>query len=190
MLGIFDIGTWFLTLTALEMFYVVSAGVGGLVFLVRVILLFFIGDGDAGLGGTALDADVSFQVLSIQGLSSFFIMFGLVGIALIRSDLSEPTSVVGAFLAGGVTIMAVAFLTRLMQQLQASGNIDIANAVDMVGQVYLTIPDKGAGRAQIRIQNRLRTYDATSWNREKLQTGTRIRVVEVSGETLIVEALH
>ena len=188
MLGLLDIGTWFLTLTMLEMFYVLSASVGILVFLVRITLLFFIGDGGVGLGG-GIDADASFQVLSIQGLSGFFIMFGLVGIALLRSDLSELMSVVGAFLAGGGTILAVALLSRLMEQLQSSGNIDIANAVATEGKVYLTIPDKGAGRAQIRIQNRLRTYDAMSWNHEKIETGTRIRVVEVSGDTLIVEVL-
>ena len=189
MLGLLDIGTWFLTLTALEMFYVVSAGVGGLVFLARLILLFFMGDGDAALGGTAIDADASFQVLSIQSLSSFFIMFGLVGIALLRSDLSELISVVGAFLAGGGMVAMVALLTRQMQQLQSSGHIDISDAVAAEGSVYLTIPDTGTGRAQIRIQNRLRTYDAMSKNHARLETGTQVRVVGVTGNTLIVEAL-
>ena len=188
MLGLLDIGSWFLTLTTLEMFYVVSAGVGSLIFVVRVILLFFIGDGDAGLGG-GIDADASFQLLSIQGLSSFFIMFGLVGIALIRSDMTEFVSVVGAFVAGSATIVVVALLSSLMHQLQSSGNIDITSAVATEGKVYLTIPDQGAGRAQIRIQNRLRTYDAMSKHHVTLETGTRIKVVEVSGDTLIVEAL-
>ncbi len=189
MLGLLDIGAWFVTLSTLEMFYVVSAGVGSLIFLFRIILLFFIGDGgDAGLGG-GIDADASFQLLSIQGLSSFFIMFGLIGIGLLRSDLSELVSVMGAFLAGSATIVVVALLSSLMQQLQSSGNIDITSAVAKEGKVYLTIPEHGEGRAQIRIQNRLRTYDAMSKHQVTLETGTRIKVVEVSGDTLIVEAL-
>ena len=187
MLGLLDIGAWFVTLSTLEMFYVVSAGVGSLIFLFRIILLFFIGDG--GDAGGGIDADASFQLLSIQGLSSFFIMFGLVGIAILRSDQSELLSVMGAFLAGGVTVVIVALLSSLMQQLQSSGNIDIASAVAKEGKVYLTIPDQGAGRAQIHIQNRLRTYDAMSKHHVTLETGTRIKVVEVSGDTLIVEAL-
>ena len=95
----------------------------------------------------------------------------------------------GAFLAGSGTVVVVALLSSLMQTLQSSGNIDITSAVAKEGKVYLPIPEHGEGRAQIRIQNRLRTYDAMSKHHVTLETGTRIKVVEVSGDTLIVEAL-
>ena len=87
--GLFDIGSWFLGLTVLEMLYVVLAVLGGLVFLVRIVLLFFVGDGDGALDDVGVDSDAGFQLLSIQGLSGFFVMFGLVGLGLIQAGVSE-----------------------------------------------------------------------------------------------------
>ena len=89
MSGLFDIGAWFLGLSVLEMFYVASAGLGGVVFLIRIVLLFLVGDGDAALDDVGMDSDAGFQLLSIQGLSGFFVMFGLVGLALTQAGFSE-----------------------------------------------------------------------------------------------------
>ncbi len=187
MQGSFDIVSWFLGLSVLEMFYVVSAVLGGLVFLVQIVLLFFVGDGDGALGDVGVDSDTGFQLLSIQGLSSFFLMFGLVGLALIQAGVSELLTSVWALVAAGITILAVAQLSSLMLRLQSSGNIDLASTLGSEGTVYLTIPGDGIGRAQIRIRDRLRTYDARSKTKEELKTGTPIRVAEVKGNMLVVE---
>ena len=189
MSGLFDIGSWFLGLNVLEMFYVTSAVLGGLVFLVRIVLLFFVGDGDAVVDDVGLDSDVGFQLLSIQGLSGFFVMFGLVGLALIQTGVSELLTSLWALVAEGITILAVAALSSVMVRLQSSGNVDIANTLGSEGTVYLTIPDNGIGRARIRTRDRLRTYDATSKTKEELKTGTPIRVAQVSGNMLVVEKL-
>ena len=193
--AIFDLGSWFFGLTVLEMYYVASAGIGGLVFLVRLVMMLFVGGSDVdldaidGVGSGGLGTDASFQLLSIQGLSGFFIMFGLVGIALLEADLSELASVLGAFVAGGLTMLAIAELSRMMLGLQSSGNIEITSAVGAEGTVYLTIPSEGVGSAQVTVQNRLRSYDAISKTHDALETGTRIRVVDVSGGALVVEKL-
>ena len=187
--GLFDIGSWFLGLTVLEMLYVVLAVLGGLVFLVRIVLLFFVGDGDGALDDVGVDSDAGFQLLSIQGLSGFFVMFGLVGLGLIQAGVSELLTSVWALVAGGITILAVAQLSTLMLRLRSSGNIELASTLGSEGTVYLTIPADGVGRAHIRIRDRLRTYDARSKTKAELKTGTPIRVVEIKGNTLVVEEL-
>jgi membrane protein implicated in regulation of membrane protease activity len=189
--AILDLGSWFVGLTALEMFYVAAAALGGLVFLVRFVLMLVVGDGSTDFDGVeAIEGgDSSFQFLSVQGVSGLVVMFGLVGIALLRAGFSELASVVGAFVAGGLTMLVIAQLSRAMMRLQSSGNIDIHNAVGAEGRVYLAIPSGGIGSAQITIQNRLRTYDAICSTPAALETGTRIRVIDVSGGALVVEKL-
>ena len=188
MSGLFNIGSWILGLSVLQMFYVASAVLGGIVFLVRLMLLVFVGD-DGAVEDIGLDSDVGFQLLSIQGLSGFFVMFGLVGLALTQVGVSELVTGGLALVAGGITVVAVALLSSLMLGLQSSGNVDIGSSVGAEGQVYLTIPADGIGRAQIRIRDRLRTYDATSKTKEELKTSTPIRVAEVRGNILVVEEL-
>ena len=187
--GLFDIVSWFLGLSVLEMLYVASAVLGGLVFLVRIVLLFFVGDGDGALDDVGVDSDAGFQLLSIQGLSGFFVMFGLVGLGLIQAGVSELLTSVWALVAGGITILAVAQLSSLMLRLQSSGNIELASTLGSEGTVYLTIPADGVGRAHIRIHDRLRTYDARSKTKAELKTGTPIRVAEIKGNMLVVEEL-
>ena len=189
MSGLFDIGAWFLGLSVLEMFYVASAGLGGVVFLIRIVLLFLVGHGDAALDDVGMDSDAGFQLLSIQGLSGFFVMFGLVGLALTQAGFSELVTSAWGMVAGGVTLLAVALLSGAMLRLQSSGNVNIASTLGSEGRVYLTIPGDGIGRAQVRSRSRLRTYDATSKTKEELKTGTPIRVVDVSGAMLVVERL-
>jgi membrane protein implicated in regulation of membrane protease activity len=185
--GVVDLGSWFAGLTLLELFYVIAAVVGGLLLLVRLAMMMVGADGGIdGMGG--LDADAGLHIMSVHGMSAFSAMFGLVGLAMLRAGMSELASVAGAFVGGAVTMFAVAGLSQAMLRLQSSGNVDVADAVGAEGIVYLTIPPGGTGQAQIRVQNRLRTYDARGASDSvPIATGTRVRVVEVKGDMLVVE---
>jgi hypothetical protein len=67
--------------------------IGGGLFLVRFMIQLFGGsDTDcrprrwAMQTWTHIDADVSFKLLTLQGLTAFFMMFGLVGFAMLRES--------------------------------------------------------------------------------------------------------
>jgi len=145
---------------------------------------------DAGEGEAAIeDSTASFRLLTLQGITGFFMMFGLVGLALLRQTrLSEGWAIFGAVLWGLFTLWIVAKLFQFMRNLQSSGTIDIRNAVGEEGTVYLTIPADGTGKAQVTIQDRLRVMDAVCQQGEEIKTGESIRVVRVVGDsTLVVE---
>lgn len=176
----------------LEKFYTLCAIFGGLLFVIRLALQFLGGDSgfddmDVDIDGG--DADLSFKVLSFQGLTSFFMMFGLVGIALRRqSGVSVPWSMAGAMAAGLATVWVIGQIFSFMKGLQSSGTVDIQNAVGQEGTVYLTIPAEGTGKARLTIQDHLKVLDAISEHKVKLETGQRIRVVRVvAGNLLAVE---
>lgn len=189
-------------LTWIEIIYWASTIIGGTLFILRVIMMFLggsVGDdaldtaldtgGDVSAGESA-DADLSFQLISIQGLTSFFMMFGLVGLALLKAGLPILITVLGGILAGLATVAITGLVFSQMKRLQTDGTIRIQNTIGSEGNVYLTIPKNGTGQVQIIAQGSLKIFDAVSSNKSVIATGEKVHVVGVTGgNTLIVEKL-
>ncbi|UCD53570.1 MAG: hypothetical protein JSW27_13140 [Phycisphaerales bacterium] len=190
-----------------EKLYLVCAVIGGVLFVVRLVLQFVGGDGggdyDAGaadvaggeidggfaedVGGDVDDAYLSFKILSFQGLTAFFMMFGLVGLAMARQTQHNATTcLVVATGAGLGTVWIIGLIFRKAAALQASGNINLRNAIGQEGEVYLTIPNAGTGKAKVTVQDRLRIYNAISNDKTEIKTGQRVRVVEVTPQDVLV----
>jgi len=176
--------------SGIEIFYLICAVIGGILLLVRLILQ-FVGAGDHGdvhdFDAHHLDADASLKLLSLHGLTSFLMMFGLVGFALIReSGAGTLLSLLGALVAGALSFWIIGKLFAWIVRLQSSGTLSLEDAVGCQGEVYLRIPRDGTGKVSIRFADRLREYDAVSEGGEALRTGERIKVLKVRGNTLVV----
>ena len=140
------------------------------------------------VSGDQANADTSFNLLSLQGLTSFFMMFGLVGLALLKAELPILLTVFGGMIAGLITVAISGLIFSQMKRLQTDGTINIQNTVGTEGSVYLTIPKNGSGQVQIIVQGSLKIFDAVSKNKNMIPTGEKINVVGVvSGNTLLVE---
>jgi membrane protein implicated in regulation of membrane protease activity len=186
---------FFNRLHGVELFFLVCAVVGGVFVLIRLVVM-MIGldhgvDGDLGSGGHDFDghhadSDVGFKLLSLQGITSFLLMFGLVGMAL----YGVLFSIAGALAAGLASVWIIAKMFSLVVKLQSSGTISIDSTVGAQGKVYLTIPESGSGRVLINVHNSLREYDAVTQDKRALATGVPIRVVWVDGNVLVVEAIE
>jgi hypothetical protein len=138
--------------------------------------------------GDHVDADISFKLMSVQGLTSFFMMFGLVGLALLKAGLPVLLTVLGGMLAGLVTVAITGLIFTQMKRLQTEGTINIQNTIGTEGSVYLTVPKNGTGQVQIIVQGSLKIFDAVSKNKSVIATGEKVHVVGVAaGNTLIVE---
>ena len=190
-------------LTWIEIIYWASTIIGGTLFILRLIMLFAGGgdgdsmDGNLDVGGhdimgdhaeTHADADISFKLLSVQGLTSFFMMFGLVGLALLKAGLHTLITVVGGIAAGLATVAIVGVIFTQMKRLQTDGTVNIQNTVGREGDVYLTIPKNGSGQVQVIVQGSLKIFDAISNSKAVIATGEKVRVVGVQGgNTLLVE---
>lgn len=197
-------------LTWIEIIYWVSTIIGGTLFTLRTIMMFVGGgledaDFDGGDIDTDFDADVdvdvdadvdadadsssdtSFKFLSMQSLTAFFMIFGLIGLALLKANLHVLLTLLGGSLAGFSTAWLLGWLFAKLRQLQSDGTIRIKNAIGEKGSVYLTIPPKGSGQVQITIQGSLKVYDAISEDGKKIPTGEQIKVIGVeNNQTLVV----
>ncbi len=210
----------------MEKLFVGCAIVGGVLFVVRLILQFVGADhgighdvgggvdfhadlgGGAGhdLSGPAHDGSgpvpdpgihsgesyLSFKILSFQGLTAFFMMFGLVGMAMMRqTGQGALLSLSAATAAGLATVWVIGLIFREAGTLQCCGNIDLRNAIGLEGETYLTIPADDIGKVRVTIQERMRIYDAVAADKAEIKTGHRIRIVDVTPQdTLVVEKIE
>ena len=185
-------------LTWIEIIYWAATIIGGTLFILRLILMFMGGDvSDDGIdsaldtggfesSGDHADANMSFQLLSVQGLTSFFMMFGLVGLALLKASQPVLLTVMGGVLAGLVTVAVTGLIFTQMKRLQTEGTINIQTTIGSEGSVYLTIPKNGTGQVQVIAQGSLKIFDAVSNNKTLIATGEKIRVVGVAGGNILV----
>ena len=184
---------------SVELFFLICAVIGGVFVLLRVIML-FIGldhdmatDMDVGHSDLDLhhsDSDIGFKIISLQSITSFLMMFGLVGLALYRqSKTGLFIAMIGAIIAGLFSIWIIGKLFSLFVRLQASGTIAMDDTIGAVGKVYLTIPADGTGRVLVKVKNSLREFDAASNNDREIPTDTSVRVVWVDGNILVVEQI-
>jgi hypothetical protein len=191
-------------LTWIEIIYWASTIIGGTLFILRAAMMLLGGglsdgadaaldadiSGDIGtdISGDHTDADVTFKLISLQGLTSFFMMFGLVGLALLKANVPVVMTVFGGTVAGLITVAITGLVFSQMKRLQTEGTIDINNTIGTEGSVYLTIPKNGTGQVQLIAQGSLKIFDAVSNNKNVIATGEKVRVIGVaSGNTLIVE---
>lgn len=183
----------------LDTIYTICAATGGTLLVLRLIMMLIgLDHGDAA-GDTPvdLDHDISidghdghggaFNFLSLQSVAGFFTMFGLVGLGLLRINVSDWLSLLGGLAAGILTAWATGMIFLSMRRLYSEGTLQIKNAVGQTGTVYLTIPSKGTGVVTITVQGASRTLDAASDDGRSIPTGSVVKVVGITaGKILIV----
>lgn len=194
---------YFDALPFLQKIYLITAIIGALGFITYVLMQFMGGDVDADGGGhhygdvsggdeALLDSDDAFKIFSFQTMTSFFLMFGLIGLATSEANMIDGGTMVCAALAGVAAVILMDKVTQSIQNLSSSGTLDHASAVGQEGEVYLTIHPGGnaqeLGKVIVVVNNRQHEYEAMSKNGTELKTGTRVRVVKLTqGNRLVVD---
>ncbi len=181
-------------MNGVEIFFLICAVVGGFFVVLKLVLQMVGSDADIDSdidGDIHVDSDVGFKLLSVYGLTSFLMMFGLIGLALYRqSHAGFLVSLVGGTAAGFAAFWVIGRLFSLVGRLKSSGTLDTASAVGSGGTVYLNIPADGTGRVTINFKGRMREFDAVSFDHSSLPTGTPITVVRVDATVLVVEKIR
>lgn len=208
-------------LNGLELLFAGCAVFGTVLFIIRLILMFSgmggedahsadAGDVDAGdfdgmadvdggdfdagdmdHAGEMHDSDLSFKLLSLQGITAFFMMFGLVGWAVIRQgQYPALVPIAAGTVAGLLTVWVMKKIFQFATALQSSGTMNLQNAIGQEGTVYLTIRPGQSGKVQVSVQNRLSVLEAVTDGSEEIKTGQSIRVVRVLAGKLVVEKLN
>jgi membrane protein implicated in regulation of membrane protease activity len=133
-----------------------------------------------------------FGVISFRTLVAAATFFGLVGYAAESAGLGLGPQLFLAVAAGLGAMYGVHWIVRSMGKLAEDGTVRVRAALGQEGTVYVPIPaaKAQAGKVQLKLQNRLVEYEAVTGGGERLATGTKVRVIGVTGNTLEVEPLR
>jgi membrane protein implicated in regulation of membrane protease activity len=126
-------------------------------------------------------------VLSFRTLVTAAAFFGLAGMAGLRSGLTPTAALVVAMAAGLAAMYGMYWLMRSIAGLVSSGNQRIGNALGRRATVYIPIPaeQRGAGKVQLSMQNRIVEFQAVTDEPERLKTGETVEVVAVAGSDTV-----
>lgn len=186
-----SITDWWGALDSIQQTYVILIFMGGLLFLIQIIFSFFggeLGDGtDVGVANDFGVSDYSFKFFSLQTVSSFLLIGGLVGLYVAhKTDGNHLISTPCAIVSGLAMAYLVNFVIKKMLSLQTSGNLNYKKAIGLSGKVYLKIPVGGEGQIEFDFNNRRLYCKAISKNSQELYTGTRIKIVAVTSDSVFV----
>lgn len=138
-------------------------------------------DVDSGDAGGTDSLEGSFNLLTVKNLIAFMMIFGWAGLYAIEEGWKIGTIIFFSCSLGITTIIILGLIMYILSKAQSSGTMDIRNALHQTGRVYIPIDprDEGTGRVQIAVQGSTREIRAITKDREKLETGTPIRVVGI-----------
>lgn len=180
---------WFSNLDFLSKVYWLVAIIGSLVFAVVMVMAFTGGDADdIGDLDADIDAGAGFQFISFKNLVGFFTIFGWSGIACIDAGLSTSLTIIISIISGLLMMAIMASLFFFISKMADSGTLNYNNAMDAVGEVYLTIgADRSKmGKVSVSVQGTMRELDALTDALTDLKTGTIIKVVDVTSNGILI----
>lgn len=188
---------WFASLDTFHKFYWIIALIGSLLFLITTVLTFIGGDvsDDFESADAEIESDtgIGFQFITFKNLVGFFTIFGWSGIACLDEGLSKLLTLFISFACGIAMMTIMAAMFYYMKKLADSGTLNYNNAINTIGEVYLTIGANRSklGKVSIKIQGSLRELEALTDAKVDLPTQTVIKVKSVTENgILIVEPLN
>lgn len=188
-----NINQWWEALSSAHQVFWFIAIVFTVLFFIQLILLIIGFDADSTEfdGGGHDSFDNEFSALSVRSIIAFFAFFGWSGVLALNNHLNVWMAVVLASIAGLAAMFVVAYMIYKFAQLEQSGTLNLYNALDQPGEVYLTIPAEGSGigKVHLKVDGRIRELDAITQG-EILKTGAQVKVVEImDGNILKVESV-
>jgi len=182
---------WFTALTTFQQVYWIIALISSVIFLILMVMTIVGGEvDDMGDVDADIDADtgIGFQFLSFKNLMGFFTIFGWSGIACFSEEVSKGLTLLISTAAGLAMMVIMATLFYYLSKLVSDGSLNLKNALNHVGEVYLTIGANRAniGKVQITVQGGLRELDALTDEDEDLKQGAVIKVTEVTSNGILI----
>lgn len=189
---------WFAVFTLFEKIYWSIALISSVIFVILLVMTLLGGDAEDFEGGD-VDADIDgdtgigFQFLSFKNLMGFLTIFGWSGIACLDGGLSKFLTVLISVICGLLMMLVMASLFYYLGKLQSSGTLKLKNALNQVGEVYLSIGANRSriGKVSVTVQGTLRELEALTDEEKDLVLGNVVRVKNITDNgILIVELLN
>jgi membrane protein implicated in regulation of membrane protease activity len=186
--------SFFTQLDVLGKFFWLAAICGTLFFILRTVLMFSGGDIDDGVDARIDEgSDAAFEVLSINGITAFVMMFGWAGLtAYLQYKRSAGLSLLIAFFIGVVSMLMMAWLFHLSRKMVSHGaTLNVNDLVGLTASVYQTIPAEGIGKITVSVASGgTREWNAVSAEKTEIASFTSVKIVKViDSQTVTVQKI-
>ncbi len=197
---------WWDGLQLIQQIFVCVALPATVLMIIQIILLLVGIGGESDFdSGTDADVDTDFDndvsgvdsadilsVFSFRGIVAMLAVMGWMAVALLGTSLPMWVAISISFVCGLGILFLMGYAMKALSRLQSSGNINVANAIGKVGQVYIPIPPRcsATGKVNITVQEKYTEFTAITKHESTIKTGAYVRVVSVDeAGTLMVEPL-
>ncbi|MCI2230272.1 hypothetical protein MC378_13925 [Polaribacter sp. MSW13] len=182
---------WYSALSSFEKTYWIITGISTVFFLFVLISTFIGADtDDIGDVDVEIEADTGagFQFFTLKNLVAFFTIFGWSGIASIEASNSKSLTIIISIFCGLLMMFVMAAMFYYISKLTSSGTLKMKNALNAIGEVYLTVGAKRSkiGKVQVKVQGALRELEALTDYEEDLTQGNVIKVIEVTNNGILI----
>ncbi|MBT60991.1 MAG: hypothetical protein CMA63_05510 [Euryarchaeota archaeon] len=183
-------------ITGVDILFAAMAIIGTFLFLIYFILVLVGGVADGALEFAGFDTDFDmgaegiFHMLTLQGILSFIMMFGIFGLAVSQNGGTAVIAILVATTSGIFSMWIIGKVFQLMKSLEVDGTVKHSLAIGAQGKVYMEIRPGETGQVQVEFQNAMRTCDAVLEDEAAyLKSGKFVEVINAIGETLVVKKL-
>ena len=182
--------TWWTELELIQQIFALVAIPSTLIMIIQTVMLVIGMDNEADMDidDAPETMDDGLALFSVRGIVTMLAVTGWCAVAFVDSGMSDVLAVVISLALGFLALVGMAYLMRAVYRLQASGNIDVGNAVGKVAQVYIPIAANAekTGKVTMTLQGKYCELDAITTADETLKTGSYVRVVAVDGAGVLV----
>lgn len=139
-------------------------------------------------GGNPADF-ASMRMFTLQTIVAFLTVFSWSSIVGVSSKMPNFLAILLGLALGFLTMFLVAKIIQLSVRLQENGTLNMNNCLGEIATVYVPIPpkDEGEGKITVTVQGRFTELTAVSLNKNMLKTGASVRIVDLRGDTVVVE---
>lgn len=165
-----------------------------LIFIIQTIMTFMGVDSSDGIqadfDGDFDGADAPFQLFSLRNLINFLLGFSWTGISFYNTIANTPLLIVISLAAGILFVYLFFVIIKQVRKLSEDNSFKISNTLNKTAEVYLTIPEnkKGKGKIMISVNGAFHELEAMT-EKEKIPSGSVVRVVKIENNILIVETI-
>ena len=184
-------------ISGIDVFFAAMAVIGTILFVIyfALVLIGGVADGIADAipfldVNFEMDAEGVFHMLTIQGLLSFMMMFGIFGLAVSQGNYGALPAITAGTITGLASMWMVGKVFQAIAGLETDGTVSHNQAHGAKGTVYRTIKPGQSGQIQVEFQDALRTCEAVAEDETLIiETGKFVIVTGSIGEILVVKPL-
>lgn len=129
------------------------------------------------------------KLFTMQGVVAFLTTFSWVALVCVKTEMPDAAALLIGFVCGVIMMYVLAKLLQLMARLAENGTFRLKSVIGETAQVYLTVLPSGesGGKVTLSSASHFAEVDAITEGNQAIPSGSRVRIVDVRGDVVVVE---